>query len=74
MISLNDIKENLKDKSNAWLRRAIKQHKKVVDAFQYPYFWSDEKEFKDFREKVLYMLVDQLKKMEAELAARRGRL
>ncbi len=65
---------NLADKSNKWLIKAIRQHKKVVDAFQYPYFWDDDEEFEEFRQGVLYKLVDQLKKMEAELAARRGRL
>lgn len=65
---------NIQDKPNKWLIKAIKQHKRVIDVFQYPYFWNDETEFEEFREKVLYRLVDQLKKMEAELAARRGRL
>ncbi len=65
---------NLADKSNRWLIKAIKQHKKVVDVFQYPYFWDDDAEFEEFRTGVLFKLVDQLKKMEAELAARRGRL
>lgn len=65
---------NLADKPNKWLIKAIRQHKKVVDALQYPYFWNDDDEFEHFREDVLFKLVDQLKKMEAELAARRGRL
>lgn len=66
--------KDLRDIPNKWLIKSIKQHKKVVDMFQYPYFWNDEKEFEHFREDVLFRLVDQLKLMEAELAARRGRL
>ena len=66
---------NLTEKSVKWLKSAIKQHKKVIDAFQYPYFWGDgsggdaDKDFEKFKQDVLFR-----KKMEAELAARRGRL
>lgn len=65
---------SLAEKSVKWLKKAIKQIKGVICAFEYPYFWSDEKEFEEFRNDTLFKLVDQWKKMEAELAARRGRL
>ena len=56
-----------------WLKKAIKQHKKVIDAFQYQYFLDGE-DFVTFREDVLFRLIDEQKKMEMELAGRRGRL
>lgn len=65
---------SLQDKPHRWLIKAIKQIKKVIDVFQYPYFWDDEQDFETFREDVLFKLIDQQKKMEAELAVRRGRL
>lgn len=59
-----------------WLKKSIKLHKKVIDAFQYKYFLDDDKseDFVTFREDVLYRLIDEQKKMEMELAGRRGRL
>lgn len=65
---------NLTEKSVKWLKKAIKQIKKVICVFQYPYFWDEEAKFEKFRNETLFKLVDQWKKMEAELAARRGRL
>ena len=71
---------NLTEKSVKWLKSAIKQHKKVIAAFQYPSFsgygkgGDADKDFEKFKQDVLFRLTDQWKKMEAELAARRGRL
>lgn len=65
---------NLTEKSVKWLKTAIKQIRKVIDVFQYPYFWDEDVDFEKFRNETLFKLVDQWKKMEAELAARRGRL
>lgn len=67
---------NLSEKSNSWLRKSIKLHKKVIDAFQYKYFLDDvgDDDFEEFRQDVLYRLIDEQKKMEMELSGRRGRL
>ena len=65
---------NLTEKSVKWLKNSIKQIRKVICVFQYPYFWDQDEEFEQFRNETLFKLVDQWKKMEAELAARRGRL
>lgn len=65
---------NLQEKSLKWLKKAIKQIHSVICVFQYPYFWDEDADFEQFRNDVLYRLIDQWKKMEAELAARRGRL
>lgn len=68
------------DKTTKWLKKSIKLHKKVIDAFQYRYFLSDEEDgdlvsdFNAFREDVLYRLIDEQKKMEMELFRRCGRL
>ena len=65
---------NLQEKSLKWLKKAIKQIHLVICVFQYPYFWDEDADFEQFRNDVLYRLTDQWKKMEAELAARRGSL
>ncbi len=64
-------------KTSKWLKKSIKQHKKVIDAFQYKYFLTDDEnddDFNVFREEILYRLIDEQKKMEMELSGRRGRL
>ncbi len=63
-----------KDKSLKWLRRAIKQHRRVIHKFRYRYFWSDEKDFDKFRRQVLSRLLHQLKLMEEEFDARLKRV
>lgn len=66
----------LTEKPNKWLKKSIKLHKKVIDAFQYKYFLGDvgDDDFEAFRQDVLYRLIDEQKKMEMELTGRRGRL
>ena len=62
------------DKSNKWLKKAIKAHVKVIVAcYQYKYFMTTEEDFKRVK-KELADLVHELKLMQAELASRRGRL
>ena len=67
---------NLSEKTNKWLKKSIKLHKQVIDAFQYKYFLSGigDDDFEEFRQDVLYRLIDEQKKMEMELSGRRGRL
>ena len=61
-----------KDKSNKWLEKAIKAHKRVViDCFQYKYFMTDENDLERVRQE-LADLVHELKLMQAELMNRRG--
>ena len=69
-----------RDKPNKWLKKAIKQHVLVLKAFKYQYFAGDSddeleiKKFERWRQKVLFSLTDQWKKMELELDERRGRI
>lgn len=65
---------SLTEKSVKWLKKAIKQIHRTIAQFQYPYFWDEQEDFEKFRNETLFRLLDQWKKMEAELAARRGRL
>lgn len=68
----------MNEKSIKWLKKSIKQIKAVICSFQYQYFspmnGEITQEFEDFRNDTLFKLVDQWKKMEAELAKRRGRI
>lgn len=68
----------MKEKSLRWLKKEIKQIKAVICAFQYQYFspmnGEVTEEFEQFRNDTLFKLVDQWKKMEVELARRRGRI
>ena len=62
-----------KDKSNKWLEKAIKAHKRVIfDCYQYKYFIVDEADYERVKQE-LADLVHELKLMQAELANRRGR-
>lgn len=62
-----------KDKSNKWLEKAIRVHKKVIfDCYQYKYFAIDEKDFNRVKQE-LSDLVHELKLMQSELMSRRGR-
>ncbi len=60
------------DKSVKWLKRAVNQHRAVIERFRYRYFWTDEKDLDKFRRDVLDKLVHQLKLMQEELDAKRG--
>lgn len=62
------------EKSNKWLKKAIKVHKQVIiDCYQYKYFMVDDKDYARVRRE-LSDLVHELKLMQAELSSRRGRL
>lgn len=62
------------EKSNKWLIKSIKAHKKVIfDCYQYKYFMIDEADFKRVKQE-LSDLVHELKLMQTELANRRGRM
>lgn len=63
------------DKKNKWLRKAIKQHKKVFLVFRNRYFYTDEtgKYYAQY-EKILHFIADQLKLMQEEYDERRGRV
>lgn len=62
------------EKSNKWLRKAIKVHKQVIfDCYQYKYFIVEEEDYKRVRRE-LSDLVHELKLMQAELTSRRGRM
>lgn len=63
-----------KDKSNKWLEKAIKAHKRVIfDCYQYKYFIVDEADYERVKQE-LADLVHELKLMQAELLNRRGRM
>ena len=70
------------EKDRKWLKKEIKQIKAVICAFNYKYFVPLDgdippealEKFDEFRNETLFKLVDQWKKMELELTARRGRL
>lgn len=63
-----------KDKSNKWLEKAIKAHKRVIfDCYQYKYFIVDEADYERVKQE-LADLVHELKLMQAELMTRRGRM
>ncbi len=63
-----------KDKSNKWLEKAIKAHKRVIfDCYQYKYFIVDEADYERVKQE-LADLVHELKLMQAELMNRRGRM
>ncbi|MDE6401238.1 MAG: hypothetical protein K2L54_01350 [Clostridiales bacterium] len=72
----------MNEKDRKWLKKEIKQIKAVICAFKYQYFLpldcnltpEDLERFDAFRQDTLFKLVDQWKKMEFELTARRGRL
>lgn len=72
----------MNEKERKWLKKEIKQIKAVIKAFNYKYFRPLEKDpkpedlekFEEFRRETLFKLVDQWKKMELELTARRGRV
>ena len=62
-----------KDKTNKWLIKAIRAHKRVIfDCYQYKYFMMDEKDFERVKQE-LADLVHEMKLMQAELMKRRGR-
>ena len=63
-----------KDKSNKWLEKAIKAHKRVIfDCYQYKYFIVDEADYERVKQE-LADLVHELKLMQAELMNRRGHM
>ncbi len=63
-----------KDKSNKWLEKAIKAHKRVIfDCYNYKYFLPDENDYERVKQ-ALFDLVHELKLMQAELMNRRGRM
>lgn len=62
-----------KDKTNKWLIKAIRAHKRVIfDCFQYKYFMIYEADFDRVKQE-LSDLVHEMKLMQAELTNRRGR-
>jgi hypothetical protein len=62
-----------KDKSNKWLIKAIRAHKRVIfDCYQYKYFMLDKTDFDRVKQE-LADIVHELKLMQAELMTRRGR-
>lgn len=61
------------DKTTKWLKKAIKQHQKVLKTFRLRFFWSDEEDFEKFRTDILKRLTIQQKLMEEELDKRLGR-
>lgn len=61
------------DKTTRWLRKAVKQHRRVLNTFRCRFFWSDEDSFEKFRIDVLDRLIIQQKLMEEELDKRMGR-
>ncbi len=62
-----------KSKRLKWLNKAIKQHKKVINVFQYRYFAYNDETLEKFKKQVLFKLIDEQKLMEAERAEMLGK-